>query len=77
MAKWKINDQYWKIWRGSLRPAISSVQAMEIQTKTSGITVIPWSAFDDSARSITERLAIARRIVRLHNEDLNRQRNRV
>lgn len=76
-AQWRINDQYWKIWRGELRPGLIDTQVMEIQTKTTGRTVIPWAAFDDSARSRTEHLAIARRIVRLHNEELNRQNNRL
>jgi hypothetical protein len=73
MAKWQLNDVYWKIWRGALRPGQFDAQIMEIQTKATSETVIPWSAFD-TGRSLTQNLAIARRIVRLHNEDLNRQK---
>jgi len=74
MAKWQLTDVYWKIWRGALRPGMFDKQVMEIQTKATGETVIHWVAFD-TGRSMTQNLAIARRIVRLHNEDLNRQRN--
>ena len=73
MANWRINDQLWRVHQGSLRAGFGKV--IEIQLKSSGNAVIPWGGFDDCSISATERLAIARRIVRLHNEDLNRQAN--
>lgn len=73
MAKWRINDQRWKVYQGQLCKGLGRV--IEIQLKENGSAVIPWIGFDDCSISATERLAIARRIVRLHNEDLNRQAN--
>jgi len=73
-VKKRLTEQYWKIWRGSLRPGIIDTRIMEIQTKE-GQTVIPWSGFDDCSISMTERLAIARAIVRDHNGELNRLAN--
>lgn len=73
MANWRINDQRWKAYQGPLRKGFGKI--IEIQLKSSGRAVVAWGGFDDSAISATERLAIARRIVRLHNEDLNRQAN--
>lgn len=70
---WRINDQRWKVYQGQLRKGLGRV--IEIQLKENGSAVIPWIGFDDCSISATERLAIARRIVRLHNEDLNRQAN--
>jgi len=73
--QWRINDQYWRVYRGILRPAPFDTPIIEIQTKSGRCIVIPWTGFDAMPCSKTEKLAIARHIVRLHNEELNRQNN--
>lgn len=66
-------NQRWRVYNEKLRDDFPD-KIIEVQT-VSGQTVIPWSGFDDSSISKTTRLVIARRIVRLHNAELNRDIN--
>ncbi len=67
-------DKRWKVYAAGLKPEFPT-KIIEIHT-VEGETVIPWAGFDnDGHRSYAMRLRIARLIVRLHNEDLNRQAN--
>ena len=68
-----LMDSLWRVYHERLRPHLDG-RIIEVQT-TDGRTVIPWTGFDDSNISKTVRLGIARRIVRLHNEQLNRDAN--
>lgn len=59
-------DKPWKVYSNRLRPNFGSL-IVEIIT-ADGKTVVPWAGFDPI--SPTRRLAIARHIVKVHNESL-------
>jgi hypothetical protein len=67
-----ILDKHWRVYHAPLRPGMNKI--IEVNCKD-GEPVIPWPGFDAMYISKTARLALARYIVRLHNEELNRTVN--
>ena len=59
----------WKVYNKRFRPQFAG-RIIEIQTEE-GQTVIPWTGFDALDLSKTERMDIARAIVRDHNSSLH------
>lgn len=66
-------DKRWRVYHEKLREQFTT-KIIEVQTVKSE-TVINWQGFDSLDISKAKRLALARHIVKLHNENLNRQAN--